>query len=87
MKNLSNIFLDYLPHLDLHGEIHAIAAIKTRDFIEESIKLGNKKIIIVHGKGTGIVKQSVHDTLKTNKNVIKYHADNFNEGITIVELK
>ena len=87
MRSLSSIFTNHLPHLDLHGEIGAIASVKTNDFVKENASLGNKRIVIVHGKGTGVVKESVHSTLKTNKNVLSYKLDNFNNGCTIVELK
>ena len=35
----------------------------------------------------GIVKKACHDALSMNKNVVSFKTDNFNHGLTIVELK
>ena len=82
-----DIFLERYPKIDLHGYDRDSARVVTNDFIEENIILGNDTIIIIHGKGSGIVRNEVHDTLKHNKNIIDYHTDNFNDGCTIVKLK
>ena len=52
------------------------------------IKLAKKlkKILIIHGKGKGLVKKSVHEALKYRKEVIKFYTDNLNDGCTIVHL-
>ena len=82
-----DIFLDILPKIDLHGYDMESARVATNDFVEESIKMGNSKVVIIHGIGEGKVKKSVHDTLSKNKNVITYKIDNTNIGCTIVEIK
>ena len=82
-----DIFLDYLPKIDLHGFDKESARVITNDFINEAIYLGYKEIIIIHGIGTGIVKKSVHETLSRNKHVESYKLDNFNNGCTRVILK
>ena len=61
------IGIDNLPTLDLHGEIKDIAVIKINDFIKENIKLKNKYIVIIHGKGYEIIKKATYDTLKNNE--------------------
>ena len=86
MKN-QNIFLDNLPSIDLHGFDKESARVITNDFIDEAITLGHKEIVIIHGIGTGTVKNSVHETLSKNKNVLSYQLDSFNIGCTIVKLK
>lgn len=84
---MEDIFLKNLPKIDLHGFDTETARVATNDFIEENIQLNNKKILIVHGKGTGAVKKIVHETLSYRKEVTKYHTDNLNDGCTIVYLK
>ena len=79
--------MERYPHIDLHGYDRDSARVATNDFVEENIIMGNDTIVIVHGKGSGIVKNEVHETLKNNKNVIEYHTDNFNDGCTVVKLK
>ena len=83
---MEDIFLKHLPYIDLHGFDTESARVATNDFINDNIILKNNKIVIIHGKGTGLVKRSVHKTLSSRREVIKYHTDNFNDGCTIVYL-
>ena len=76
-----------LPSLDLHGLDRDYARILINDFILDNYKLKNRKVIIVHGIGTGIIRKTTMETLKNNKYVETYKLDNFNSGTTIVELK
>lgn len=86
-KANNNIFIDMYPSVDMHGLDRESSRVLTDDFVKENIKLGNKKIIIIHGKGSHIVKQSVHQELNKNQYVEDYKLDNFNDGITVVSLK
>ena len=83
---MEDIFLKNLPSLDLHGYDRETSRVATNDFINDNIILKNNKILIIHGKGTGLVKKSVHETLSHRKEVIKYHTDNLNDGCTIAYL-
>lgn len=87
MKKLIDPFTCYLPTLDLHGVDRVYASFKTNEFVLENRKLGNRKIVIIHGIGTGIVKESVHNVLKNNENVLEFFTDNMNLGETIIVLK
>ena len=86
MSNYIDPFLVNLPSIDLHGEIVDSARVLINDFINDNIKLRNYKIVIVHGKGSYILKDFVHDYLKKDKRVDNYYLD-INTGQTIVELK
>lgn len=83
---MEDIFLKGLPSIDLHGFDGESARVSTNDFINENLALKNSKFLIIHGKGKGIVKAKVHETLSKRKEVIKYHTDNANDGCTIVYL-
>lgn len=83
---MEDIFLKNLPFVDLHGFDIESARVATNDFINDNLILKNNKVLIIHGKGTGLVKKSVHDTLSHRKEVTKYHTDTFNDGCTIVYL-
>ena len=87
MKEFIDPFLYNLAHLDLHGydRTGAVAVIKL--FIDERIKMGEKKFVIVHGKGTGVLKKATLEYLKTNNKVLEYKTNNYNDGETIVILK
>ena len=60
---LNNIFLDNLPSVDLHGFDRESARVMTNDFVDEAYRLNYEKIVIIHGIGTGIVKNAVHEAL------------------------
>lgn len=83
--NYSDPFTNSLPYVDLHSEDRVNALIKVDEFIKDNIKLKNKKIVIIHGIGTGILRNAVHDYLKKDKRVKSYNLD-INIGQTIVEL-
>lgn len=83
---IGNIFYKNYPYIDLHGYDTESARVAVNDFINDNLLLNNHTILIIHGKGTGAVKKSVHETLSKNKQVSSYSQDTFNEGVTIVHL-
>ena len=87
MKKRVDPFIDFLPSLDLHGYDSVSAKIATEEFIKDNIVLKNKKIIIIHGIGKSIIKKTVHECLKKNKNVLSFKLNWNNSGITEVSLK
>ena len=85
--NLNDIiFIDNLPSLDLHGFDRETARVAINDFINDNIKLKNKFIVIIHGIGSGILKDTTHLNLKKNKNVLEFKICMFNIGCTIVNI-
>lgn len=76
-----------LPSLDLHGLDRDYARILINDFIRDNHKMKNYKVIIIHGNGTGVIKKTTQETLKVNKLVEEYKIDNFNTGMTVVNLR
>lgn len=87
MKLNEIIFIDSLPKLDLHGLDREIARVMINDFIRDNIKMKNANILIVHGIGSGILKNTTQEVLKKNKNVVDYKIYPFNVGCTVVELR
>lgn len=75
-----------LPSIDLHGMNRYEAKVKIDYFILENKKLNNHLIAIVHGKGSGVLKTSVQNILKENKNVKAFKINIYNDGETIVEI-
>ncbi len=80
------IFRNSMPSLDLHGEDKIGARIKVKEFINDNCKLGNEEVAIVHGIGKGILKKEVLSIVRTDKRVLEYNIDCFNEGCTLVRL-
>lgn len=84
---LDDIFITNLPTIDLHGEIRASARVLVSEFINDNYVLRNERVIIIHGVGTGVLKQEVHQLLKNSKLVKAYHLNHYNAGCTMVYLK
>ena len=82
----NDIFLKILPSLDLHGNTSDMIEVLIREFLNDNYKLKNFKVVIVHGKGEGILKRRTHEILSRDKRVVKYYLDGFNTGCTIVEM-
>ena len=54
------------PRLDLHGEEKALVYALVMEFINDNYKMGNKEIVVIHGKSTNILTKEVHCVLKEN---------------------
>ena len=80
------MFYNNLETLDLHGIDRDYARILINDFINDNYKANNTKVAIIHGIGTGIIRKTTQETLKRNKLVKEFKIDNFNPGMTIVEI-
>ena len=76
-----------LPSIDLHGESREMARILINEFISDNIKMGNYKVLIVHGIGTGTLKRETQEVLKHDNRIEKFYIDFFNVGCTVVEIK
>ena len=87
MKLSEIIFIDQFPSLDLHGFDRDYARIKINEFIQDNFVMKNEFIVIVHGVGSGILKQETLDTLKKNKKVEEYQLFKGNIGCTIAKIK
>ena len=84
--NLNNLFLQTLPTLDLHGFDRDSARVAVDDFIRDSIKMGHQYIVIVHGIGSGILKNEVRKTLMKNRLVLHFAVSFENPGCTVVQI-
>ena len=81
------IFVNDLPSIDLHGLDRDTARVKVLEFIKDNKVMKNDIICIVHGIGSGIIKQEVHMTLRKSKDVVDFKLFYNNTGCTIVKLK
>lgn len=79
--------LNKYPSIDVHGETCDTIYTVIKSFVTDNIKLRNEIIIIVHGKGTGILKKEIHYYLSRMKEIKNYYLDYWNQGVTVVELK
>lgn len=88
MKTLNDVvFIDSLPKLDLHGYDRESARVAINDFIKDNQKQKIEVFVIVHGIGTGILKNTTFETLKKNKQVLEFKQYYYNTGCMLVRIK
>lgn len=76
--------------LDLHAFSPKDLKYLIPDYIEECLKRKIMVIKIIHGKGIGNIRRSVHALLDRNPNVLHYKTGDLNSGswgATIVQLQ
>ena len=76
--------------MDIRGmeTIEAIPVVER--YIDEASMGRMESVRIIHGKGTGALRQAVHDTLRRHKRVKAFRLGRYGEGetgVTVVELK
>jgi len=81
--------LNIIPELDLHALTVDEALPVIHEYLNEAFMAGMKEVRIVHGKGTGILRQAVMRELKRHPLVKSFRRGNRYEGstgATVVEL-
>lgn len=76
--------------LDLRGSNLEEALIEVDQFIDEAFLAHLGQIFIIHGKGTGVLRDGIQRHLRTHKQVKHYRLGEFGEGgdgVTVVQLK
>ncbi|WP_342581625.1 endonuclease MutS2 [Ureibacillus sp. FSL W7-1570] len=87
VKNRSN---HVKLELDLRGERLEDAILKTEKYLDDALLSNYSRVTIIHGKGTGALRQGIHEYLKKHKRVRSFRYGEAGEGglgVTIVELK
>ena len=78
------------PELDIRGMMTDEAVPVVERFIDSASMAKLAAVTIIHGKGTGALRQAVHQCLKRHKLVKNFRLGRYGEGetgVTIVELK
>jgi DNA mismatch repair protein MutS2 len=81
--------LEISDSIDLHGKTVKEAIFELEQFIEEALFNKVFEVKIIHGKGTGILKKTIHTFLKKNKLIKNFRLGMYGEGdfgITVVEI-
>ena len=82
--------LNFRDHIDVRGMRAAEALEEVRDFIDDAVMLGVGSVSILHGKGTGALKEEIRRYLRSVREVATAtdeHADRGGAGITIVTFR
>jgi DNA mismatch repair protein MutS2 len=76
--------------LDIRGKKYEDAEFEVQKFLDTANMNGADRVEILHGKGTGVLKQMTHAILKKYASVKKFYfsgIESGGDGITIVEFK
>ena len=79
--------LRFRDHIDVRGMRAAEALEEVRDFIDDALMVGVGSVSILHGKGTGALKEEIRRYLRSVPEVVSAadeHADRGGAGITVV---
>lgn len=81
--------LAFRDHIDVRGMRSIEALDEVQQFIDDALMVGVNTVTILHGKGTGALKEEIRRYLRTVPEVesaVDEHADRGGAGITIVTL-
>lgn len=76
--------------VDLRGMDSEEAIYTTDKYLDDAYRAGLHEVTIVHGKGTGILRQAINEMLRKHPHVKSYRLGAYGEGgtgVTMVELK
>ncbi len=76
--------------IDLRGETGDDAWLLVDRYLDSAIQAGWQTVTLVHGKGTGALRQALWRELKHDKRVLSYRIGRYGEGdlgVTVCELK
>ena len=82
--------LNFKQEIDVRGMRGDDALQAVTYFVDDAIQVGAARIRILHGTGTGILRQLIRDYLHTVPGVRQYHDEHVQfggAGITVVELE
>lgn len=88
-ENMSQKRLNFKPDIDLRGMRGNEALQKVITFLDEAVMLNYKEVRILHGTGTGVLRQLIRQYLSTNPLVSSYADEQIQlggAGITVVHL-
>ncbi|MFE8696949.1 endonuclease MutS2 [Cytobacillus sp. FJAT-53684] len=76
--------------LDLRGERFENALLRVEKYIDDALLAAYPRVSIIHGKGTGVLRQGVQEYLRNHRSVknIRFgEAGEGGSGVTVVEFK
>lgn len=82
--------LNFKDNIDVRGMRAAEALERVEDFIDDALMVGVAEVSILHGKGTGALKEEIRRYLRSVSEVASAtddHADRGGAGITVVRFR
>ncbi|SDL43752.1 endonuclease MutS2 [Halarsenatibacter silvermanii] len=78
------------PSLDLRGDRYQEAQRKLRKYLDDAFLAGLNEVEVIHGKGSGALREAVREAADSHKHVKKYRGGKEGEGgmgVTIIKLQ
>ena len=88
--DISQRKLNFRDHIDVRGMRASEALAAVEDLVDDALMVGVSGVTILHGKGTGALKEEIRRYLRTLRDVASVaddHADRGGAGITVVTFK
>lgn len=79
-----------VTELDLRGQMADEALLNLEKFIDDAVLANLETVRVIHGKGTGVLRNTVHQFCKKSKQVKDYRLGVYGEGengVTVITLK
>lgn len=76
--------------LDLRGERYEEALHRVEKYVDDALLAGYPRVSVIHGKGTGALRNGVQEFAKKHPQIHNYRAGGMNEGgsgVTILEFR
>ncbi len=89
LSGFSERRLSFKSEIDIRGQRAEEAIVKIQEFIDEAIMFEVAQLRILHGKGHGILKETIRNYLRTEPMVRNFkdeHVDFGGAGITVINL-
>ncbi len=89
-SSLSVKRLNFKPSIDVRGMRADEALMEVEEFIDQAMMFGAGEVRILHGKGTGILKEQIRRYLRGLRGVTSVedeHVDQGGAGITVVRMR
>ena len=86
----AQVSFDFKPEIDLRGMNGEEAWLSVDKYLDEAIFHGIESVHLIHGKGTGALRQALWRFLKSDKRIRSFRLGQYGEGdggVTVVVLK
>lgn len=88
-RSITGKAMTFSPELNVMGKTVDEAIMEIDKYLDDAVLSHMNKVTIIHGKGTGALRNGIHQYLKKHPLVKSFRAGEFGEGeygVTIVEL-